>query len=107
MTFLYDIIGWIGAIMTLVAYLLLSTNKIKNGVLYQVLNFVSSVLMAIALFPKDSWFAFSLQVAWAIISVIALIGIAYECYKKRKKHQNQKSLKPSTSSQSKNHHTTK
>ncbi len=30
----YDVVGWVGMILVLVAYVLLSTNKIKNGYLY-------------------------------------------------------------------------
>lgn len=72
---IYDIIGWLGMITVLIAYLLLSTNKIKNGVLYQSLNLLASILMAIGLFPKNSWFAFALQIAWGLISIVALINI--------------------------------
>ena len=72
---IYDIIGWIGMVIVLAAYLLLSTNKIKNGVLYQCLNLIASILMAIGLFPKNSWFAFALQIAWGLISIVALINI--------------------------------
>ena len=49
---IYDIIGWIGMVLVLLAYTLLSTNKIKNGILYQLLNLVAGVFMAIGLFPK-------------------------------------------------------
>lgn len=38
-------------ILVLFAYSLLSTNKIENGKLYQGLNLVASILMAIGLFP--------------------------------------------------------
>ena len=79
----YDIVGWIGAIMVLIAYILLSLNILKNGILYQFLNFVSSVLMAIGLYPKNSWFAFVLQVAWGVISLIALIDIWQKSHSKK------------------------
>ena len=59
---IYDILGWIGMILVLIAYALLSTNKIKNGILYQVLNLIAGVLMAIGLYPKNAWFSFILQV---------------------------------------------
>lgn len=36
----YQICGWIGMAMILVAYLLLSAKKIKMGKLYQALNLV-------------------------------------------------------------------
>ena len=82
---IFDILGWIGMIMVLVAYLLLSTNKISNGALYQSLNLVASVLMAIGLLPKDSWFSFALQVAWALISIVALIKIFRKAQKTKRR----------------------
>ena len=70
-----DIFGWIGMLLVLVAYVLLSTNKINNGKLYQIINLVAAVFMAIGLFPKDAWFSFALQVAWGCIALITLIKI--------------------------------
>ena len=69
---IFDIIGWAGMILVLLAYILLSTNKIKNGYLYQILNFVAAALMAIGLFPKNAWFSFTLQVVWGIVAIFAL-----------------------------------
>ena len=72
---LFDVMGWIGTILVLIAYLLLSTNKINNGKLYQILNLLAALFMAIGLFPKNAWFSFALQVIWGIIAIIALIKI--------------------------------
>ena len=69
---IFDIIGWVGMILVLLAYILLSTNKIKNGYLYQILNFVAAALMAIGLYPKNAWFSFALQVVWGIVAIFAL-----------------------------------
>ena len=69
----YDILGWIGTILVLIAYLLLSTNKINNGKIYQLLNLFASLFMAIGLLPKNAWFSFALQVVWGAIALIALI----------------------------------
>jgi hypothetical protein len=71
----YDVIGWIGMILVLFAYILLSTNKIKNGLTYQVINLLAGIFMAIGLYPKNAWFSFTLQVIWAIVAVIAIIKI--------------------------------
>ncbi|MBR5419090.1 hypothetical protein IK110_02485 [Candidatus Saccharibacteria bacterium] len=78
---IFDYIGWVGMVLVLLAYLLLSTNKIKNGVLYQVLNFFAALLMAIGLFPKNAWFSFTLQVVWGIVAIFAL------CKMKNKKEK--------------------
>ena len=70
---IFDILGWIGMVLVLVAYILLSINKLDNGKLYQILNLIAALFMAIGLFPKKAWFSFALQVAWAIIAIIAII----------------------------------
>jgi len=72
---IYDIFGWIGMVLVLLAYGLLSTNKVKNGIPYQVLNLVAALFMAIGVFPKNAWFSFALQVIWGIIAIIAIIKI--------------------------------
>ncbi len=71
----YDIMGWIGMILVLVAYILLSTNKIKNGMFYQILNLLAGIFMAIGLFPKNAWFSFALQIIWSIVAIISIIKI--------------------------------
>ena len=70
---IFDILGWIGMIVVLLAYGLLSTNKISNGKLYQFLNLIAALCMAIGIFPKNAWFSFALQVVWALIAIIAIV----------------------------------
>lgn len=79
----YDVIGWVGTGLVLLAYLLLSFNKIKNGFFYQILNFLAALFMAIGLFPKNAWFSFTLQVVWGIIAIISILKMG-----KRKKSFN-------------------
>ena len=76
---IFDILGWIGMIIVLIAYGLLSTNKIENGKLYQTLNLIAATFMAIGLFPTKAWFSFTLQVMWALIAIIAIVKL----YKKK------------------------
>jgi hypothetical protein len=70
-----DICGWIGMILVLVAYMLLSTNKIKNGLLYQFMNLMAGIFMAIGLYPKNAWFSFTLQIIWSTVAIISIIKI--------------------------------
>lgn len=72
---IFDILGWIGTFLLVMDYILLSTNKIENGKLYQIINLVASLCMAIGVFPKNAWFSFALQVVWGIIAIVALIKI--------------------------------
>lgn len=71
----FDIIGWIGMMLVLLAYLLVSNNKITNGFTYQILNLIASICMAIGVYPKNAWFSFALQVAWGIIAIVALVKL--------------------------------
>jgi len=77
---IFDILGWVGMILVLLAYILLSTNKIENGKLYQILNLLASILMAIGLYPSKAWFSFALQVVWGLVSIIALIKMIKKNY---------------------------
>ena len=72
---IFDVLGWIGMVLVLVAYAMLSTNKINNGKLYQILNLIASIFMAIGLLPKNAWFSFALQVAWGMIAIVSIIKI--------------------------------
>lgn len=72
---IFDILGWIGMVLVLLAYGLLSINKIDNGKGYQILNLVASICMAIGLLPKNAWFSFALQIAWAAIALVSIIKI--------------------------------
>lgn len=71
----FDIMGWIGMVLVLVAYVLLSTNKIGSGKIYQSLNLAAAIFMAVGLFPKDAWFSFALQVVWGLVAAVALIKL--------------------------------
>ena len=77
---IFNIFGWIGMILVLFTYFLLSTNKISNGKLYQFLNLIASIFMGIGIFPTKAWFSFCLQVAWGTIAIISL----YKIIKKEK-----------------------
>ena len=72
---IFDLFGWIGMVLVLLAYALLSTNKINNGKLYQFINLIAAIFMAVGLLPKNAWFSFALQVAWALIAIVSIIKI--------------------------------
>ena len=71
----FDLMGWIGMVLVLLAYILLSTGKIKNGMKYQLLNLFAGIFMAIGLFPKNAWFSFTLQVVWALVAIISILKL--------------------------------
>ncbi len=73
---IFDICGWIGTFLLLLAYGLLSLKKISNGKIYQIMNITAAIFMGIGLFPKNAWFSFFLQVAWGIIAVFGLVKVS-------------------------------
>ena len=82
---IFDIIGWGGMIFVLAAYFLLSMGKIKNGYIYQVLNLIAGILMAIGLYPKNAWFSFTLQIVWSVVAIVAIAKLSCAPKKKSKK----------------------
>ena len=74
----FDILGWIGSIMVVLAYFLLSTKKIKPGLTYQLLNLFAALLMAIGLYPRNAWFSFAVQIVWALVAIFAITKMKRE-----------------------------
>lgn len=68
----FDIIGWVGSIMVVLAYFLLSSKRIKPGLTYQLLNLFAAILMAVGLFPRNAWFSFAVQIVWALVAIFAI-----------------------------------
>ena len=79
---IFDVCGWIGMILLVVAYMLLSMNKISNGILYQTMNLVAGIFMAIGLYPKNAWFSFTLQIFWATIAIVSIIRIKKKSFRR-------------------------
>lgn len=65
----YNFVGFIGDVVTLLAYFLLQTKKIKSDQLsYAVYNCVGSVLLLISLHHNPNSPAIVIEVAWLAIS---------------------------------------
>jgi hypothetical protein len=71
-----EIIGWIGAALILVAYLMLSAGKLaSNSRAYQGLNLIGAVAFVINSGWNGAVPSAALNVVWAGIAVFALIRI--------------------------------
>jgi len=69
-----NIIGWIGTIFIVLAYFLVSNNKIKaTDVVYQLMNLFGAIGVGINVFYQQAWPSFSLQIIWAIIAIVSLL----------------------------------
>jgi hypothetical protein len=68
------IAGWIGALLLLTAYFLVSIRRLAgNGVLFQLLNIAGSVGLAAAAIAGGVWPSVALNVVWIGIGVVILL----------------------------------
>ncbi len=71
-----DILGWSGSSAILIAYALVSYNKVKpNSSIYQFLNIFGSGLLLVNTFYFGSFPASFLNFAWMCIGIFALISL--------------------------------
>ncbi|WP_430390597.1 CBU_0592 family membrane protein [Dyella sp. 20L07] len=78
MTFLWhDWAGYIGVVLVLLAFLLLQAHKLHgNGLVYQLMNVLGAVGVALSLvfgISPMNWPAFLMQVAWIIIGIYGVV----------------------------------
>ena len=68
-----ELIGWLGTILIVLSYLLVSSGKLKGTApKFLYMNILGAIAIAIHVYFKQSWPAFSLQIVWIIISLSAL-----------------------------------
>ena len=84
MQLIIDVCGWLGAILFLVAYALVSKQVIKgNSVTFQLLNLIGALLFIINSGYYGAYPSAGLNVVWVIIGVITLLSV----YAKRNKNE--------------------
>lgn len=71
----FDLLGWYGTAAILVAYLLSSHGHLEQGLFYQVLNLTGALAVGLVCWLRRTWQALALEVAWAIVSLSALIRL--------------------------------
>lgn len=69
--------GWTGTVLIVLAYYLVSNQKLDPvGRTYQLLNLVGSVGVGVTVFYQKAWPAVALEVVWSIIAIIALMKLS-------------------------------
>ncbi|MEQ9287319.1 MAG: hypothetical protein RIG77_10450 [Cyclobacteriaceae bacterium] len=72
-----DIIGWIGSILLIAAYLLISQDRIKSqSYTYQLLNVVGSVLLIVNTIYYRAYPSSALNVIWVVIGIVYIAKIS-------------------------------
>lgn len=73
---LNQVIGWIGSIVTLIAYALVSANKVTSRqASYQWMNLIGASFVGFNVFVNHAWPALFMEVCWVAVAVITLIKI--------------------------------
>jgi hypothetical protein len=73
MQILIDILGWLGTILYLVAYALVSLKKVEgDSLVYQGINILAGILMIVNTFYWRAYPSLGLNVAWLGIGVMTL-----------------------------------
>ena len=73
MKLMIDVGGWLGAILLLLAYFLVSTKRVGGAsIRYQSLNVVGSILVGANAFYYTALPSFSVNVVWIMIGIAAL-----------------------------------
>ncbi len=69
-----EISGWIGTVMIVSAYFLVSREYVtgKNRI-YQLMNLLGAIGVGLNVFHQEAWPALALQITWGIIAVVSLI----------------------------------
>ena len=74
--FLLNLLGWTGAFLLLLAYVLVSFKKIKpDSETYQWLNASASILLAINTLYHQAYPSSFVNIIWAVIAFIAILTI--------------------------------
>lgn len=68
--------GWIGTVLILAAYFLVSTKKVSpSSVNYQLMNLLGALGVAINVFVNKAYPSLALEIVWGLIAGFALYKI--------------------------------
>lgn len=75
-TLISSLAGWIGMLLILTAYWLITTNRVGGGSrLYQFLNLFGALGIIANTYFQKAWPAMTLNLAWALIALATLYKI--------------------------------
>lgn len=74
-TLIYQIIKYLGFLLLLIAYSLLSIKKIKPRKLFQTLNFFGALGIIVGSVYLHDWVLFTIGILWILIAIPILIRL--------------------------------
>lgn len=76
MTSVIDIVGWIGSVIILAAYVLNIYNKIKStSLIYYLLNLSGGICLIIYSLEKEAFASTFINVVWVLVAIPAIFAI--------------------------------
>jgi hypothetical protein len=80
-----EILGWIGSILLVTSYFLLSTNKLsQNSKIYHLLNLLGSTIFIIFSFYKIAYASAFVNIIFSLIALYSLIKLYKNGHQKSK-----------------------
>ncbi len=74
MDILIEILGWVGMVLIVTAYYLVSNKDIKGSSrAYQLLNLFGAIFVGVNVYYNMAWSSLALQMIWAVIAIFALV----------------------------------
>jgi len=71
-----QVVGWLGASLVVLAYILVSSKKVKGSdTSYQALNLVGALGVGVNALHQHAWPSFAIQIVWGVIAVVALLQV--------------------------------
>jgi uncharacterized membrane protein len=77
-----EVVGWIGMILVLLAYLLITMKKVKrDSIVYHGMNLVGALMLGINTFINGAYPSTALNTIWIIIAIYGLVQ-GFKIFKK-------------------------
>lgn len=74
---LIQVTGWIGTFLIVIAYFLVTYNKVSStGKIYALMNLFGAIGIGINVYFHQAWPAVIMELIWALIAISSLIKIA-------------------------------
>ena len=75
---IFELVGWIGSLMIILAYLLNSFQFLSvDNLPYQLLNIFGSVFLIIDFYRKKVFAGLFLQIVWGTVALLAIFKILF------------------------------
>lgn len=75
---IYNVIGWVGALLIIIAYLLVSFGYVAaTNLWYQVINLVGAVGIVLSSYRKKDMQPVVLNIFWILISLLAITKLLF------------------------------